>query len=345
MAAEVFYIHLRLFLYMRNIILVFFILVFHRTVYAGGLGDSLLVMFYNVENFFGCRHDSTKDDKEFLPESIRRWHVGRFKKKAANISKVIVNSGNGIIPAVVGLAEVENSYVMDYLTRYSPLKQLGYRYVMTDSPDRRGIDVALIYQREQFKLISSGVKRFDTEKVGHRPTRDMLHCCGMLFSGDTLDFIVVHLPSRREGNASAEKARTLVLNGVREYSDSLRLLRKNPNIVIMGDFNTYPDDEKLNACFNNVNYSLLTSVFAGRTDIGTYKYQGIWQTLDHMSVNSGMLKDGARLKVGKISIVDDDYLLEPDLKYHGIKPFRTYNGMKYIGGFSDHLPLRLMIYY
>lgn len=330
---------------MRNILSFLFILIFPFTVFCKEPEDSLLVMFYNVENFFDCRHDSTKDDREFLPESIRRWHVGRFKKKAANISKVVVNSGNGTIPAVIGLAEVENSYVMDYLTRYSPLKQLGYRYVMTDSPDERGIDVALIYQREQFKLLSSHTERFDTQSVGHGPTRDMLHCSGMLFSGDTLDFIVLHLPSRRGGSLSAVKARDMVMDRASSYADSIRQHRENPNIVIMGDFNTYPDDETLNGFFNNGCYSLLTSVFAGRTDTGTYKYQGIWQTLDHISVNNEMLKTDAALRAGEINIVDDDYLLEPDKKFHGLKPFRTYYGMKYIGGFSDHLPLRLMIYY
>lgn len=333
------------FYYMRNLLSFLLILIFPFSVLCKEPEDSLLVMFYNVENFFDCRHDSTKDDSEFLPESMRRWHVGRFKKKAANISKVIVNSGNGIIPAVIGLAEVENSYVMDYLTRYSPLKQLGYRYVMTDSPDKRGIDVALMYQREQFKLLSSHTERFDTERVGHGPTRDMLHCSGMLFSGDTLDFIVLHLPSRRGGTSSAVKARELVMERVKLYADSIRLCRVKPNIVIMGDFNTYPDDEKLNGFLNNGHYSLLTSAFAGRTDIGTYKYQGIWQTLDHISVNKEMLNADDALRAGKINIVDDDYLLEPDKKFHGLKPFRTYYGMKYIGGFSDHLPLKLVIFY
>lgn len=330
--------------HMKTLFLLFLLLA-ARPVLASEPEDSIMVMFYNVENFFDCENDSIKDDEEFLPESVRRWHIGRFKKKAANISKVIINSGNGMIPAVVGLCEVENSYVMDYLTKYSPLKQLGYRYVMTDSDDERGIDVALMYQREQFRLISYSCRKVDTEAVGHRPTRDILHCCGKLYTGDTLDFIVAHLPSRRAGSGNAEKARELVMKELRLYADSLNAVRRCPNIIVMGDFNTYPDDENLNSLFNDGDYILLTAGFAGRTDIGTYKYRGIWQTIDHMAVSSRMKDCDSGVCVRSVDIVDDDYLLEYDSKYLGLKPFRTYYGMKYTGGFSDHLPLKLILAY
>lgn len=307
--------------------------------------DSLVVLFYNTENFFDCRDDSLKDDSEFLPTSLRAWHVGRFKHKAANVARVIVNSGRGDIPALVGLCEVENDYVVRYLTRYSPLKQLGYRYVMTESPDSRGIDVALLYQREMFRLLESVSIRFDTESVGHTPTRDALHCSGRLFTGDTLDVIVCHLPSRRNNSVQADKARRLVMDRIEKYADSLVMGRLKPSVLIMGDFNTPADDELLAEHFNNGKFHLLTSVYCGRSDFGSYKYQGIWQTIDHFVVNGRLFSADGLPESGTADIVDDDYLLIDDERFMGKKPFRTYNGMRYQGGYSDHLPLRTVIYY
>lgn len=302
-------------------------------------------MFYNTENFFDCKDDSLKDDNEFLPESMRAWHYGRFKQKAANISKAIINSGGGAIPAIVGLAEVENNYVMDYLTKYSPLKQLGYRYVMTNSPDERGIDVAFMYQREQFRLISNTTRQFDTASFRYKPTRDMLHCCGCLYTEDTIDFIVVHLPSKRGGDPNSEKARYMIMNKIKEYTDSIAKIRRNSNIVIMGDFNTSPDNKTLNLLFNTGNYVLLSSEFTGKTNLGSYKYKGIWQTIDHIIINKTMFDCYKNIRCRTMEIVADDYMLQKDEKFMGKKPFRTYNGFKYIGGFSDHLPIKAVIYY
>ena len=157
------------------------------------------VMSWNVENLFDTHHDTLKNDNEFLPDAIRHWNYTKYKKKLADMARVITAVGEWNPPALVGLCEVENDSVLRDLTRRSVLKEAGYRYVMTNSPDQRGIDVALLYQRDQFKLIShqgipiphrSGKKKF-------RPTRDILHVCGMLLNSDTLDIFVVHLPSRQ----------------------------------------------------------------------------------------------------------------------------------------------------
>ena len=258
--------------------------------------DSLMVMFYNVENLFDCQDDSLKDDDEFLPTAIRHWHVGRFKRKMADISRVIVNSGRGTIPAIVGLCEVENEYVMRYLTRYSPLKQLGYRHVMTDSPDERGIDVAIIYQRERFKPVATRSVRVDVAPAGASPTRDLLHCCGLVATGDTLDIIACHLPSRRGGSATAAKARRMVLD-------------------------------------------LLTAAYADSTEVGSYKYRALWQTYDHIIANRRLLEASGSLSITPARVVADAYLLTDDTKHLGRKPRRTYVGMRYAGGISDHLPV------
>ena len=153
------------------------------------------VMSWNVENLFDTHHDTLKNDNEFLPDAIRHWNYTKYKKKLADMARVITAVGEWNPPALVGLCEVENDSVLRDLTQRSPLKELGYRYVMTSSPDLRGIDVALLYQRDLFKLLSFRSIPIPSFKH-HRPTRDLLHVSGLLLTGDTLDVIVCHLPSR-----------------------------------------------------------------------------------------------------------------------------------------------------
>lgn len=143
------------------------------------------VACWNTENLFDTRHDSLKNDYEFLPNAIRHWNYNRYKKKLSDIARVITAIGEWNPPALIGLCEVENDTVLRDLTRRSPLQELDYRYVMTDSPDLRGIDVALIYQRDLFKLLSSRSISIPVFRQ-HRPTRDLLHVNGLLLTGDTL---------------------------------------------------------------------------------------------------------------------------------------------------------------
>lgn len=153
------------------------------------------VACWNTENLFDTRHDSLKNDYEFLPNAMRHWNYNKYKKKLSDIARVITAIGEWNPPALIGLCEVENDTVLRDLTRRSPLQELDYRYVMTDSPDLRGIDVALIYQRDLFKLLSSRSISIPVFRQ-HRPTRDLLHVNGLLLTGDTLDVFVCHLPSR-----------------------------------------------------------------------------------------------------------------------------------------------------
>lgn len=322
-----------------------FILLAMAGVRCHAMPDSMLVMCYNVENLFDCVDDSLKDDDEFLPHSIRAWHTGRFKRKMANLSRAVINSGHGCIPAIVGLCEVENDYVMHYLTAYAPLKQLGYRYVMTDSRDSRGIDVAVMYQREKYMLISANPISADISATGAPPTRDMLHCSGRVATGDTLDVIVCHLPSRRGGSIQADRARGLLLKRMREYADSVRRLRHHPNVVMMGDFNMEANDSHLTATFGDGKYSVLTASYVDSVNVGSYKYRALWQTFDHIIVNREMCAPSAPLRAAGAKVVDDTYLLENDDKYFGLRPCRTYYGMRYKGGYSDHLPVVTVLRY
>lgn len=317
---------------------------------------SFRVVSYNVENLFDCRHDTLKNDYEFLPDGIRHWNYTKYKKKLDAIARVITAVGGWTPPALVALCEVENDSVLRDLTQRSVLREAGYRYVMTDSPDQRGIDVALLYQRDMFKLLGhQNIPILNTSKQkGFRPTRDILHVTGLLLNKDTLDILVTHLPSRSGGAKESEPYRLLVARQLKSTADSICLHRHHPQILIMGDFNDYPDNKSVREVMaakappQDINtlqpqslYHLLARKSATRKHFGSYKYQGEWGLLDHIIVSGTLLQPAAGLYTNedKAGIFCLPFLLTEDKKYGGKQPFRTFYGMKYQAGYSDHLPV------
>ena len=310
--------------------------------------SSFKVMFWNVENLFDCQSDTLKNDNEFLPSSLRNWHYGRYKKKLDDVSKAITAVGGWEPPALVGLCEVENDAVLQDLTKYSSLKEHGYRYVMTDSPDERGIDVALLYQRNRFKLLGHGAIPVDLG--GKRLTRDILHVSGLIATMDTLDVFVVHFPSRSGGEKETEPHRMKAARILRNAVDSLFRIRSKAGIIIMGDFNDYPNNQSIASALdaqppglpvNNKKLYHLLARKAGKPGYGSYKYQGKWGLLDHIIVSGALLHPSEKFHTDeeRTEVIHLPFLFVPDEKYGGKRPFRTYYGMKYEGGFSDHLPV------
>jgi len=327
---------------------ILFLVLFLCMVLPARAQESFRVLFYNTENLFDCRDDSLKSDEEFLPDATRHWTPYRYREKLKNLAKVIVASGGEYVPDLVGLCEVENDTCMRDLIRFSPLKEAGYRYVMTHSPDERGIDVALLYQRGSFKLIHSQSVGIPYQQVGERPTRDILHVAGRVVSGDTLDVLVCHMPSRSGGTRRREPFRLLAARVLRHTADSLMLVRRHPHVLIMGDFNDYPTDKSMaqvleaSPVYNKVKANKLYNLMHGVGE-GTYRYRGEWGIFDQFVVSGSMLQDGGTIRTspGKAQILRHPFLLEEDDRYGGDRPFRTYNGLKYQGGFSDHLPIAL----
>ena len=292
--------------------------------------ESFRILFWNTENLFDYKDDPKKNDNEFLPDATRRWTYFRYRDKLKNLAKGIIASGDEYVPDLVGLCEVENDSCLYDLTRRSPLKEAGYRYVMTDSPDQRGIDVALLYQRGSFKLLQHQSIRIPFKQVKKAPTRDILHVVGKVVSGDTLDVWVVHYPSRRGGKAKSEPYRLLVAEILKHAVDSVMQVRQNPNVVIMGDFNDGPSSPVMKKLCSD---GRLVNLMQGKKE-GTYRYRGAWEILDQFLVSENVRTKNAE-------VLQHPFLLEEDEKYGGNKPFRTYNGMRYQGGFSDHLPIIL----
>ena len=301
--------------------------------------ESFRVLFWNVENLFDCKDDPRKNDNEFLPDAKRNWTPYRYWEKVRNLAKGIIASGNDYVPDLVGLCEVENDSCLYDLTRRSPLREAGYRYVMTDSPDQRGIDVALLYQRASFKVLQHQSIRVPHKQLKNGPTRDILHVVGKVVSGDTLDVMVCHLPSRSGGQAKSEPYRIFVADLIKQTVDSLLEVRHHPHIILMGDFNDYPTDKSMKRLCSG---KRLHNLMKGKKG-GSYRYRGEWGMLDQFIVSGSLLKKKSNIRTSKdkAQVLCHPFLLEEDDKYGGEKPFRTYNGMRYQGGFSDHLPICL----
>ncbi len=328
----------------------------HIRMYGQENKDSLSfrVMSYNVENLFDTRHDTLKNDYEFLPDALRHWNYAKYKRKLDNIARVIIAVGGWTPPALIALCEVENDSVIRDLTRYSALREAGYRYVMTQSADERGIDVALLYQRNIFKPLSHqslSVSKFRKET---RPTRDILHVSGLLLNKDTLDVFVAHFPSRSGGAKESEPHRLHAARRMKTAIDSLLRLRRHPQIILMGDFNDYPDNKSIRQVLKaeapplspdslhaHGLYHLLVGKTTARKHFGSYKYQGEWGLLDHIIVSGSLLQKDSSFHTDetKADVFTPPFLLEEDKKYGGKQPFRTYRGMKYQAGYSDHLPV------
>lgn len=337
---------------MRQLILIIMFLLLPSWAKAQIQKDTLFLraMSYNVENLFDFQHDTLKEDYDFLPESVRHWNYDKYRKKLDNLARVIIATGQWEAPALVGLCEVENDRVLRDLTQYSALREAGYRYVMTKSNDPRGIDVALLYQRHLFKVVSSQSIRITPPRKQDKATRDILHVCGVLLNQDTLDVFIAHFPSRSGGRKQTEPYRIQAARRLKETTDSIVHQRKRPQILIMGDLNAQATNHSIQKELNvavpgneivpNQLYQLLTPN-SNSKELGSYKYQGIWELIDHIIVSGTLLQKEAPFSTSRKSagIGQWPFLLTDDKRYGGKQPFRTYQGVKYQGGYSDHLPV------
>lgn len=318
--------------------------------------DAMRVMFYNVENLFDPFNDSLKADDEYLPTGMRGWTYSKMKRKQINTAKVILAVGGWEPPDIVGFCEVENRFVLTGLLNDTPLKNFGYKIVHYESPDPRGIDVALIYRPEKFKVLTTMPipVRFPFDTASR--TRDILYVLGIACNKDTLHVFVNHWPSKFGGSMATVPKRNYVGAFLRSKVDSLMLRNPNSKILIMGDLNESPTEEcvskSLNATMDSTNlkagdlYNLLGG--AGISwNRGTIKFREEWETIDHLIITPTLLPQAPGLHVKKmgLTIFDAPFLLQNDDVWFGKKPFRTYYGSKYLGGFSDHLPVYIDLKY
>ncbi len=310
--------------------------------YASAQGVRLTVVELNVENLFDTQHDSLKLDEDFLPTGKYRWTRYRYWQKLNRIGQTLVacgaDSARWELPDLIALCEVENDTVLRDLTRRSLLRRAGYEYVVTDSPDERGLDVALLYSPFTFRLIYSDTLRIAPPRGISRPTRDILHACGELITGDTLHVFVVHAPSRRGGERPSRPYRMAVARRVADAIDTLSLSHPTAKVLVMGDFNDYYDSPALRFLASKGLTDVSDTAVGTHGARATYRYQGLWASLDHILVSSTLLP-----AVRACVVVDEPFLLESDEKYGGVKPRRGYYGPRFNNGYSDHLPLVLRL--
>ncbi len=289
--------------------------------------DSLCVVSYNVENLFHPDKDSITNDGEWTPDGERHWSFARYNRKVENIARVLTNIGEWSGVDVVGLQETENAAVVKKLC-YT-LRRGEYGFVHYDSPDRRGIDVALIYKKSRIDTLSSKalsilIQRERLSQHSDLRTRDILYVSALVDKKDTIHFFVCHLPSQRGGAAESAWKREAAKETLQQAVDSVQETNKDAKIIVMGDMNS--EDIRVSG--------LVDERMRGN---GTHKYQGRWTYLDHFYVSPSIHE------VSTARVYDAQWIQENDEKYLGLKPHRTYNGFTYQNGYSDHLPIVLMV--
>ena len=299
--------------------------------------DTLSVMFWNVENFYDWRNDSTTvSDLEFSPAGERHWTWKRFQAKANALAKALfwVEGETGSLPDIVGLEEVENAFVLRQVLQKTALRKTDYKYVHYDSPDRRGIDVALLYRSSRLELLDSKpchLSAADTVMA----TRDILLCrFRRREKADTTGFAVLvnHHPSKYGGAAESEPRRRVAVERLRALADSLAAIGID-RIIAGGDFNDTPD----NPVFGLLEPTLMpTHMDLYRRGEGTIKYDGKWDLIDQIYLSPAL--KGPTMRILRIP-----FLLTRDTAHSGEKPLRTYTGPRHTGGVSDHLPVLLEV--
>jgi hypothetical protein len=307
-------------------------------------GQEFSVMFYNVENLFDTVDDTLKNDDEFLPGGERRWTSYRYHKKLNAIARAVAAAGEWELPALIGLCEVENEEVLKDLIYGTILSAGNYGIVHRDSPDPRGIDLALLYRRDRFRVTDARAWLPDSPDSLPVTTRNLLYI-KVNDAEDTLHMVLCHLPSRRGGVLAAERLRERMIRLAADRVDSIMSSSGGrAAVIVMGDFNATPQNEMmtvLTGAGNLVNLSALLS----EEGKGSYKYQGKWEMIDQVLVSPALTDSSGvwRTEPACFRVVDALFLLTGDETYPGSKPFPTYGGYRWSGGYSDHLPVLVRI--
>lgn len=311
--------------------------------FLAAIGAKAQIFCWNVENYFDTFDDPATADEAFTPRGEYRWSKRRFEAKRNLIAKTIIASAEcfgGRLPAIVGLCEVENGAVLRTLAEDTPLAKTRYRTIHRESPDPRGIDVALLYDSSRVEVLICGfitISGFATREIlyakvamrGGETEPDTLPGADVLPEPDTLHIFLNHWPSKYGGAAASEIKREAVICALENTLDSLTRADPGAGILVMGDLNDTPDAPSITALCRRQNLKNLTRDLAG----GTIRYKGKWETIDQMLV-SPLLAANARAEIFR-----PDFLLEDDRSFLGKKPRRTSIGPRYNGGASDHLPI------
>lgn len=306
------------------------------------------IAFYNLENLFDTvEHRETLDD-DFTPNGFKKWTPKRYKKKVYKLAKTISEIGLESTlkaPALIGIAEVENEVVIKDLINTEQLNKIDYGYVHYNSPDERGIDTALLYDKSHFEVVQSEpitLMVYSTE--GERDlTRDILYVYGKL-NGEKVHVFVNHWPSRRAGANETDYKRMEAAKTLKGIMARIENEHMNPNYIIMGDFNDDPDSASIQKLMEATNlYNPMEKLKS--LERGSANYKRSWSLFDQIIVSHNFFNyEKGTHSFTYANIFDDKLLTEWKGKYKGT-PYRTYAGRKYIGGYSDHFPVYIQLKY
>ena len=315
------------------------------------------IAFYNVENLFDTFDDPQIFDEDFTPSGKNRWTPELYQKKLENLSLTISRIGReltGAPPALIGLSEVENRQVLEDLVKMPLLAPYGYEIIHFDSPDERGIDVALLYRSEIFVLqnaVKHSLVLFERTNTAKRDyTRDQLAISGTL-DGETLHVIVNHWPSRSGGEKASNYKRELAADLNLKIIDSLQKVDPYASIINMGDFNDDPSDNSISnilcakAKKEQVGFKGFYNPFVSiaTSGVGTSAYRDQWNLFDQIMVSKSLIeKDPLKFTFYRAYVFNEPFLVTPSGAYKNY-PFRSFGNSGFTGGFSDHFPVYILL--
>jgi len=315
------------------------------------------IIFYNVENLFDIMDAPEKEDDEFTPGGEKQWSQDRYEKKLEDLATVLSSVNENELPEIIGLCEVENRKVLEDLIDTRKLRRGGYKIVHEESQDVRGIDVALLYREDLFKLSDHQTISFSFPFDSTVTTRDILHVTGTADNRETLHFFVNHWPSRLEGERETQAKRIYAAIALRKAMDGVLNKDADAKLIIMGDFNDEPTNRSIfemlyanNKKKNPSPRELFNLMFEMhnndlKNDTGTYNFRGKWSMLDQIIVSQHLLRDrqGYYTSHDGGRIFRQDWMLYYNENILENLPNRTYGGPVYYGGPSDHLPVYIIL--
>jgi hypothetical protein len=317
--------------------------------------DVACIGFYNLENLFDTLDTPDVNDAEFTPEGDKKWNSKKYYEKLNNLSRVISEMGTEITPdgpAILGVCEIENKEVLVDLVKTEKLRGRNYAIVHYNSPDRRGVDVGLLYQPKYFKVTSSKSYTLKIEGDTNFKSRDQLLVSGDLL-GEKTHFIVGHWPSRSGGEKRSAPLRMAAARLGLQIMDSLKRADPNAKIILMGDLNDDPKSPSVkkvlagNGRIDKLepNNHFNASEESFNKGIGTLAWRDAWNLFDQMILTQSLVDVKGEyndLRFFKFKVFNKPFLQNPDGNFAGY-PFRTYVGSTYQGGFSDHFPVYLFL--
>lgn len=321
-------------------------------VYAQKSKKEAIIAFYNVENLFDVTDDPLTNDADFLPTGSNQWTPERYQRKLENLSTVIsqiAQDKGGVV--VLGVSEVENRKVLEDLAAMDKLKSLNLGVAHHDSPDRRGVDVAFLYNQKRFQVLDTKAFPVVTDDTSFR-TRDHFLMTGVIDKTDTIHCIVMHWPSKSGGEKRSIPKRIAAAEAARHIADSILAANINANIVFMGDFNDNPTSKSVKVYMHPKVKAidvqpgdLFNPMWKMYSDgIGTYAYRDNWDVIDQIIISSNLVNpaknDSYKFVASKVFM--KNFMLTQSGSYGGY-PFRTFAGGVYQGGYSDHLPVYIIL--